>query len=126
MDKEQPTLNQFFQGAATDITVEMVVDMLRDVHESQKETIGILTAHTIEFKNHIHDDNELFKKLMSAFPNGDTAGHERYHRATIEWIELRNRTVKEALIKATEVGFIAALGWMLYVLYLAFLKGPVN
>ena len=74
---------------------------------------------------HIADEPVQFKALFDqAFPEGDPDGHRRLHEAEIKrledraqfWHELRNHLAKWGLIGFT--------GWLLYVAWLAFLKGP--
>jgi hypothetical protein len=51
-------------------------------------------------------------KIMAGFPAGDFDGHRRYHESVIEWRELRNKLVREALIKAVQAGALAGAGWV--------------
>lgn len=60
-------------------------------------------------------------QLLAAFPAGDIEGHRRYHEAVIEWRELRNKMVKEALIHAAKAGSLGALGWVGYAVWKSFL-----
>lgn len=107
-----------------EVTAKMVLDTLVQVQNSQREILDTLNTHTREFHDHLRDDSEFFNKLLSAFPNQDTEGHARYHKATIEWLELRNAAIREVLVKAAQAGFLAGMGWALYSLWIAFLKGP--
>lgn len=52
--------------------------------------------------------------VLGAFPSSDLDGHRRYHEAVIEWQELRNKMLREALIKAGSAGLLAGLGWLLW------------
>ncbi len=124
MENRLTPLTEFFQNSNSDITVEMFLDMLREVHCSQKEVIGVLNAQSTNLAAHIKEDSENFKKILAAFPDNDTVGHERYHRATIEWLELRNKTVRHALVMVAELGIVGAAGWIFYALWAAFLAGP--
>lgn len=58
--------------------------------------------------------------LSEGFPNNDPAAHRRYHESLIEWRELRNKMVREALIQAGKVGGLAGVGWLLYAIWSAF------
>lgn len=58
--------------------------------------------------------------LREGFPDGDPDSHRRYHESIIEWRELRNRMVREALIKAAQAGAVGALGWIAYAVWTAF------
>lgn len=57
--------------------------------------------------------------IRSGFPDGDPDSHRRYHESIIEWRELRNKMVREALTHAAKVGFWAAGAWILYAIWLA-------
>lgn len=59
-------------------------------------------------------------KLLRAFPGQDTEGHCRYHESVIEWQELRNKLVREALLKCAGAGAVAGVGWVIYALWVAF------
>ena len=50
------------------------------------------------------DNTAKTEKLLQAFPGGVTDGHRRYHESVIEWQELRNKLVREALIKVAQGG----------------------
>lgn len=59
-------------------------------------------------------------QLLKAFPGGDTDGHRRYHEAVIEWRELRNKMVRESLIKVFQSGALIGTGWLALALWQAF------
>lgn len=59
------------------------------------------------------------EKILSAFPGGDTEGHCRYHMVVIERQELRNKMVREALVKMAGAGAVAGIGWLLWAVWLA-------
>jgi len=58
--------------------------------------------------------------IIAGFPGGDPDSHRRYHESIIEWRELRNRMVREALVKAAQAGAVGALGWVAYAVWMAF------
>lgn len=57
--------------------------------------------------------------LRDGFPDGDPDSHRRYHESIIEWRELRNRMVREALVKAAQAGAVGGLGWVAYAVWTA-------
>lgn len=87
--------------------------MLVAVLEDLREKIDGLVARDIE-------RDATLKQLLSAFPGTDTEGHRRYHQAVIERMELRNKIVREALVKAAGSGAIIGGGWVAYALWQAF------
>lgn len=58
-------------------------------------------------------------RLLSAFPAADVEGHRRYHESVIEWRELRNKLVREALTKMVGAGALAGLGWFVLAIWQA-------
>ena len=66
------------------------------------------------------DNTAKTERLLLAFPGGDTDGHRRYHEAVIEWRELRNKMVREALIKVAQAGALAGAGWVALAMWQAF------
>lgn len=59
-------------------------------------------------------------RLLTAFPANDVDGHRRYHESVIEWRELRNKMVREALTTMVGASAIAALGWLVLAFWQAF------
>lgn len=58
--------------------------------------------------------------ISRGFPDGDPESHRRYHESVIEWRELRNNLVREALSNAAKVGFFAGAAWVIYAIWVAF------
>lgn len=67
------------------------------------------------------DNTRLTAQLLTAFPAGDTDGHRRYHESVIEWRELRNKVVRECLVKAAQATTLGALGWVALAVWKSFL-----
>lgn len=57
--------------------------------------------------------------ITRGFPDGDPDSHRRYHESVIEWRELRNKMVREALMNAAKVGGVMGLGWVAYAVWVA-------
>lgn len=68
---------------------------------------------------------EEVKALRYGFPEGDPDAHRKYHETIIEWRELRNKLVREALENAAKVGVLGAIAWFAYAVWVA-LKMEVN
>lgn len=58
------------------------------------------------------DNTRKTEQLLLAFPAGDTDGHRRYHESVIEWRELRNKLVRESLLKVAQATTLAGFGWI--------------
>lgn len=81
-------------------------------HDENRRQIDAILSAQKTMQNDI-------KTLSGGFPNDDPESHRRYHESVIEWRELRNKMVKEALVKAAQGGGLAGLGWVLYALWTA-------
>lgn len=60
------------------------------------------------------------EQVLRAFPAGDTDGHRRYHESVIEWRDVRNKMVKEGLIKVAQAGMLGGAGILLALFWRAF------
>lgn len=67
------------------------------------------------------DNTAKTEKVLQAFPGGDCDGHRRYHEGVIEWQELRNKLVREALIKVAQASALGAFGWVALAIWKAFI-----
>lgn len=84
------------------ILVEVLMEM-RDNQRDMADKLDAMQAST--------------DKLMTGFPAQDVDGHRRYHESVIEWRELRNKLVREALQKMVGTGALAAAGWLLLAIW---------
>lgn len=81
--------------------------------EQEREMLTTISAQ-------ISDNTRKTEQILRAFPAGDTDGHRRYHEAVIEWRELRNKLVREALIKMAQATTLGALGWVAIAIWQSF------
>lgn len=92
------------------------------------DAIAIIAAvreSTSEIERQVVEIQQRQDTIIAGFPDGDPDSHRRYHESIIEWRELRNRMVREALIKAAQVGTVGGIGWVAYALWVA-LKMEIN
>lgn len=87
--------------------------LLRAIHGLQK---SIDARHT-ENTNHLEALEAKVDRILRGFPGEDPDAHRRYHESIIEWRELRNRMVREALIHVSKAGVLAGFGWLLYAIW---------
>lgn len=102
---------------------------MQDQHLSA-DTRAILAAlreRDDQSRRQINSIIEAQRKLQSdvtsisrGFPDGDPDSHRRYHESVIEWRELRNKMVRDALTHAAKVGGIGAACWVAYAVWTAF------
>lgn len=78
-------------------------------------------ALLIVIRDELAENTRKTNQLLQAFPSGDIDGHRRYHESVIEWRELRNKMVREALVKAAQATTLGALGWIALAIWKSFL-----
>jgi hypothetical protein len=93
-----------------------LAEMLSGMHELHLENGRKIDA--IIERNQQAD--AVVARLVAGFPDGDAEAHRRYHEAVIERIELRNKIVREALVKVAGSGALAGLAWLAYAVWQAF------
>lgn len=102
-------MNQLYQQEAEQLGAPRLAALLLEMRDSQKIVLEKLRA--VE---------ETQAKLMSGFPASDVDGHRRYHQSVIEWRELRNNMVRQALEKMIGAGILGACGWLLLAIWQSF------
>ena len=89
-----------------------ILAALRDQDDKSKQQINSILASQRKLQDEV-------TSISRGFPDGDPDSHRRYHESVIEWRELRNKMVREALIKAAAVGGIGGIGWIAYAVWTA-------
>lgn len=93
-----------------------LVQLLGEVRDNQLDLMANFEALNAKV-SHLEATN---KRLLSGFPADDVEGHRRYHESVIEWRELRNKMVREALVNVAKAGTLAGLGWLALAIWKAF------
>lgn len=76
-------------------------------------------AHCASTSKQIDELQRTVTEIAGGFPDGDPAAHRRYHESVIEWRELRNKMVRDALIHAAKVGGLGGACWIAYAIWTA-------
>lgn len=96
---------------------EITFEFLNELRANQKHIFKLLSE-----QGKRADKIELtLERILGAFPDGDTEGHCRAHKAYIERAENTNRLVRECLETAIKLGGVAAIGWVFVALYYQFM-----
>lgn len=90
----------------------VILAALREQDDKQRQQIGTIRDAQRTLQQEVAN-------IARGFPDGDPESHRRYHESVMEWRELRNKMVREALIKAAQVGGLGAIGWVAYALWTA-------
>ena len=93
-----------------------LVALLTEMRDNQLD----LRADVEQLSNKFGTLQGVNERLLSGFPAEDVDGHRRYHESVIEWRELRNKLVREALIKIASAGALGAAGWLLLAIWQSF------
>jgi hypothetical protein len=93
-----------------------LAQIVSDLRDGQLD----LQASMDEMKTENTQSKAAITRLLSGFPADDVEGHRRYHESVIEWRELRNKLVREALTKMVGAGALAAIGWLFLAFWQAF------
>lgn len=67
---------------------------------------------------------EIRQIAMDAFPEGDAAGHKKYHLASIKAAESKAAFWDKMQFELVRWGLIGFAGWAVYQLWQGFLNGP--
>lgn len=85
------------------------------------EPLEPMHALLVAIREELAENTRKTDQVLKAFPGGDCEGHRRYHEGVIEWQDLRNKLVREALIKVAGASGVGAFGWVAYALWKSFI-----
>lgn len=108
--------SQHWQDEANRMGGSALVALLSEISANQRALIEAVD----ELRKQDTAAATTIEKLLGGFPGADIEGHRRYHESVIEWRELRNKLVREALIKVSQAGALAGAGWLVLAMWKAF------
>ena len=109
-------MNQLWQHEAERMGGQPLVALLTEMRDNQLDMRADVEQLTQKFVS-LQAANE---RLRSGLPADDVEGHRRYHESVIEWRELRNKLVRDLLMKAAQATFMGALGFLALAAWKAF------
>lgn len=109
-------MNQLWQQEALRMGGQPLVQLLGEVRDNQLD----MRADFEQLNKQVGQLQATNERLLSGFPAEDVDGHRRYHESVIEWRELRNKLVREALIKIAGAGALGAAGWLALTIWKSF------
>ena len=99
-----------------------VIGLVSELHKDVKALDAKLDIHMV---NETHElAAEIAKLMLAAFPNGDATGHRAAHDEWIRKTRANAEFWEKMRYELTRWGLFGFLGWALYALWEAFLKGP--
>lgn len=101
-------MNQLWQTEAERMGGQPLVALLTEMRDNQLD----MRADFEQMSKKMGDLQASNERLLSGFPADDVDGHRRYHESVIEWRELRNKMVRDLLLKAAQATFMGALGFL--------------
>jgi hypothetical protein len=122
MSSDFTPLAEAFSDRRKDSPMPVLLELVKQVHDSQKALDVKLTAHMM---NETGELAEAITKLMSeAFPAGDPDGHRRHHELVIQQAEERAKFWQEMRVAAAKWAGLAVLSFLVIAAWQQFLKGP--
>jgi len=89
-----------------------IIAALRETKDDTNRQIGLI----LEAQRKLQAD---VSSISKGFPDGDPESHRRYHETVMEWRELRNTMVRDALAKVGAAGFFGGVGLLAYAIWAA-------
>ncbi|WP_036170338.1 hypothetical protein [Massilia sp. 9096] len=108
-------MNSPWQQELARLGLPGLAQLVGQMRDEQAELMANMDAHNVKMGEH----EAAIARLISGFPANDIDGHRRYHESVIEWRELRNKLVREALTKMVGAGALAAAGWLVLAIWQA-------
>jgi hypothetical protein len=108
--------NKLWQDEAMRMGGQPLIQLLSEVRDNQLD----MMANFDSLSKKVADGQAATDRLLSGFPAEDLDGHRRYHESVIEWRELRNKLVRDLLMKAAQATFMGALGFLALAAWKAF------
>ncbi len=99
-------LNKLLEQKMADLGEETFLVLMKEIRDTQQQQAAQLAVM----------DRQL-NDLLRGFPNDDVDGHRRFHESALEWRELRNQVMRQALEKVAQAGAIACFGYILVMLW---------
>jgi hypothetical protein len=109
-------MQERWQKEAAQIGGAALAQVLTEMRDAQRQMILVVEG----VKERDLSDRAAIDKIMAGFPAGDFEGHRRYHESVIEWRELRNKMVREGLIKVAQAGALTGAGLLIGIIWKAF------
>jgi hypothetical protein len=122
MTSDFAALTAEFTDRRKESPMPVILELVKQIHESQKELDKKLTAH---MTNETTELAEAITRLMSeAFPAGDPEGHRHHHELVIKRAEESAKFWGEMRIAAGKWIGLGVLGFLVTAAWQTFLKGP--
>lgn len=121
-DSDFAALSAEFTDRRRDSPMPVILELLRQVHVSQKALDAKLTEHMTMETTELA---ESIAQLMSAaFPEGDPEGHRLHHELLIKQAEERAKFWQEMRIAGAKWLGLGVLTFLAGAAWTSFLKGP--
>jgi hypothetical protein len=100
----------------------VILELLRQVHESQKQLDKKLSQHMTDETDEL--TQAVAKLMMEAFPESDPLGHRAYHEASIKRAEDQAKFWHEMRVAGAKWLGLGVLTFLAGAAWTAFLNGP--
>lgn len=93
--------------------------------EHESTILSLLHQLRDELRAHMDGEEARFDSILQrSFPGGDPIGHRLVHEAQMKAVLDRSAFWSKMRFEITKYGLIGFLGWGVFALWLALLKGP--
>jgi hypothetical protein len=122
MTSDFATLTSEFNDRRKESPMPVILELVKQIHESQKSLDRKLTDH---MTNETTELAEAIVRIQAeAFPMGDPVGHRHHHEMVIKQAEERAKFWQEMRIAAAKWAGLGVLGFLVLSAWQQFLKGP--
>ena len=111
-----------FGDRRKDSPMPVILELLRLVHESQKDLNVRLTKHMTDETDELAQ--AVAKLMAEAFPESDPSGHRLHHELVIRQAEEKAKFWQEMRIAAAKWAGLGLLGFLVTAAWTTFLNGP--
>jgi len=121
-DSDFAPLADSFNDRRKDSPMPVLLELVRQVHESQKNLDKRLTRHMTDETNELA--LAVSKLMREAFPEGDPEGHRRHHELVIKQAEEKAKFWQEMRVAGAKWLGLGVLTFLAGAAWTAFLNGP--
>ena len=104
------------------LLVQQVATDMRSLDGNLRNLDNKLSVHMTNETKELAD--AMADILTKSFPEGDAPGHRVLHEAQIAAMAAKAEFWKKLVFEITKYGLIGLIGWLAFVAWTAFLKGP--
>ena len=111
-----------FNDRRKDSPMPVILELVKQVHASQKELDRKLTRHMTDETDELAQ--AIARLMADAFPESDPSGHRLHHELVIKQAEEKAKFWQEMRVAAAKWAGLGLLTFLVGAAWTTFLKGP--